>query len=140
MAVRLSKGRVSSGLLIVSLMVFFAAPGPQAAGLIDQPGGRTAAGPVRTPAGGAVAAPAMLGIAFQARLSQEGGGQGGQAYSLADAMRDAIWRKQTAVKLKSLTTEVKLTPPTAAYGGCAQAGPGGDARRGALWAGLGASC
>ncbi len=55
-------------------------------------------------------------------------------------MRDAIWRKQTAVKLKSLTAEATLTPPIAAYGGCALTGPGGDAKRGALWAGLGASC
>ncbi len=47
--------------------------------------------------------PGLLGIAAQAQRSQ-GGGQGYPAYSLADAMRDAIWRKNTAARLKSLTT------------------------------------
>ena len=31
-------------------------------------------------------------------------GTANQAYSLADAMRDAVWRKKTAAKLKTLMT------------------------------------
>ncbi|MEE9210660.1 MAG: hypothetical protein V3U23_09425, partial [Kiloniellales bacterium] len=65
----------------------------------DRPSG----GRVRTRAGEATAAPGLLGIAAQAHRAQRGG-QGNPAYSLADAMRDAIWRKETAARLKSLTT------------------------------------
>ena len=64
----------------------------------DRPNG----GRVRTRVGEATAAPGLLGIAAQAHRAQ-GGGQGNPAYSLADAMRDAIWRKTTAARLKSLT-------------------------------------
>ncbi len=47
--------------------------------------------------------PGLLGIANQAHRAQDPNGQNAQAYSLADAMRDAIWRKNTAARLKSLT-------------------------------------
>ena len=47
--------------------------------------------------------PGLLGIANQAHRAQDPNGRNAQAYSLADAMRDAIWRKQTAARLKSLT-------------------------------------
>ncbi len=48
--------------------------------------------------------PGLLGIANLAHRGQGPDGQNGQAYSLADAMRDAIWRKKTMARLKSLTT------------------------------------
>ncbi len=47
-------------------------------------------------------APGLLGIATQAYRTQASAGTANQAYSLADAMRDAVWRKTTAAKLKSL--------------------------------------
>jgi hypothetical protein len=58
---------------------------------------------VLTSAGQATAVPGLLGIAAQAQRSQRSS-KGDPAYSLADAMRDAIWRKKTAARLKSLTT------------------------------------
>ncbi len=64
----------------------------------DRPNG----GRVRTRFGEATMAPGLLGIAAQAHRAK-GGGQGSPTYSLADAMRDAIWRKETAARLKSLT-------------------------------------
>ncbi len=66
----------------------------------DRPNG----GRVQTKAGEAAALPGLLGIANQARRAQDPDGQNAQAYSLADAMRDAIWRKNTAALLKSMTT------------------------------------
>jgi hypothetical protein len=60
-------------------------------------------GQVQTRFGEATAIPGLLGIAAQTQRMQ-GGGQDAPAYSLADAMRDAIWRKNTAARLKSLTT------------------------------------
>ncbi len=48
------------------------------------------------------AAPGLLGIATQAYRTQASAGTATKAYSLADAMRDAVWRKKTAAKLKSL--------------------------------------
>ncbi len=65
---------------------------------VDRPNG----GRVQTRLGEAAALPGLLSIAAQAQRSQAGG-QGNPAYSLADAMRDAIWRKNTAARLKSLT-------------------------------------
>ncbi len=47
-------------------------------------------------------APGLLGIATQAYRTQASAGTANKAYSLADAMRDAVWRKNTAAKLKSL--------------------------------------
>ena len=47
-------------------------------------------------------APGLLGIATQAYRTQASAGTANKAYSLADAMRDAVWRKKTAAKLKSL--------------------------------------
>ncbi len=79
----------------------------------DRPNG----GRVRTRFGEATAAPGLLGIAAQAHRAQ-GGGQGSPAYSLADAMRDAIWRKETAARLESLT---------ASQSACAE-GAGGTAK------------
>ena len=90
----------------------------------DRPNG----GWVRTRAGAATAAPGLLGIAAQAQRAQ-GGGQGHPAYSLADAMRDAIWRKETAARLKSLT---------ASQSACAE-GAGGTVKS-APSIGLVASC
>jgi hypothetical protein len=66
----------------------------------DRPNG----GRVRTRLGEATAVPGLLGIANQAHRAQNPDGRNAQAYSLADAMRDAIWRKTTAARLKSLTT------------------------------------
>ncbi len=65
----------------------------------DRPNG----GRVQTRFGEATAVPGLLGIASQAHRAQAGG-QGNPVYSLADAMRDAVWRKNTAARLKSLTT------------------------------------
>ncbi len=47
-------------------------------------------------------APGLLGIASQTYRTQASAGTANKAYSLADAMRDAVWRKNTAAKLKSL--------------------------------------
>ncbi len=68
----------------------------------DRPNG----GRVQTRFGEAAAVPGLLGIANQAHRAQDPNGQNAQAYSLADAMRDAIWRKNTAARLKSLTTSL----------------------------------
>ncbi len=65
----------------------------------DRPNG----GRVQTRAGEAAAVPGLLGIANQAYRAQDPNGQNDQTYTLADAMRDAIWRKNTAARLKSLT-------------------------------------
>ncbi len=48
--------------------------------------------------------PGLLGIANLVHSGQEPDGQNDQAYSLAYAMRDAIRRKNTAARLKPLTT------------------------------------
>ena len=50
--------------------------------------------------------PGLLGIANQTIRGRDPNGQNNQAYSLADAMRDAIWRKTTAARLRSLTTSL----------------------------------
>ncbi len=55
-------------------------------------------------AAGKSAAPGLLGIATQAYRTQASAGTANKAYSLADAMRDAVWRKNTAARLKSMTT------------------------------------
>ncbi len=60
-------------------------------------------GRVQTRVGEASAVPGLLGNANPAHRAQDPNGQNAQAYSLADAMRDAIWRKNTAARLKSLT-------------------------------------
>jgi hypothetical protein len=85
-------------------------------------------GRVQTRAGEAAAVPGLLGIAAQAQRAR-GGGQGNPAYSLADAMRDAIWRKTTAARLKSLTT---------AQNACAEGAD--DTAKAAPSIGLTASC
>ncbi len=56
------------------------------------------------------AAPGLLGIATQAYRSQSSAGTANKAYSLADAMRDAVWRKKTAAKLKTLMTARNTCP------------------------------
>jgi hypothetical protein len=79
-------------------------------------------GGVRTGAG---VAPGLLGIAAQARRYQWRD-QGNQAFSLANAMRDAIWRKKTAARLKSITTSqnacaggmARRAPSISLVGGC----------------------
>lgn len=53
-----------------------------------------------------VKVPGLLGIASQAYRSQKlrpGQTVVGKPYSLADAMRDAMWRKKTAAMLRNLT-------------------------------------
>ncbi|MFQ6017984.1 MAG: hypothetical protein ACE5KF_07290 [Kiloniellaceae bacterium] len=52
-----------------------------------------------------VPVPGLLGIAtqaYRANHSKLGGTAARKTYSLADAMRDAVWRKKTAAKLKNL--------------------------------------
>ncbi len=56
--------------------------------------------------GEASALPGLLGIANQVHRAQDSNGLNDQAYYLADAMRDAIWRKTTAARLRSLTTSM----------------------------------
>ncbi len=75
---------------------------------------------------GTSAAPGLLGIASQAYRTQSSAGTANRAYSLADAMRDAVWRKKTAARLKSLMSTQRA---------CA----GGTSRR-APSIGLGAIC
>ncbi len=70
-------------------------------------------------AAGASSAPGLLGIATQAYRTQASAGTANKAYSLADAMRDAVWRKKTAAKLKSLMSTQRA---------CA-GGAGGTSRR-----------
>lgn len=80
----------------------------------DRPNG----GRAKAKAGEGAAVPGLLGIANQVHRARDPNGQNNQAYSLADAMRDAIWRKTTAARLRSLTTStsacakgaVKKTP------------------------------
>ena len=74
-------------------------------------------------------APGLLGIASQTYRTQASAGTANKAYSLADAMRDAVWRKKTAAKLKSLMSTQRA---------CA-GGAGGTSRR-APSIGLGAIC
>lgn len=62
--------------------------------------GRPNGGRVQARSGEAATVPGLLGIATQVHRAQD---QNSQAYSLADAMRDAIWRKRTAARLKALT-------------------------------------
>ena len=76
-----------------------------------------------------IAAPGLLGIATQAYRTQASAGTANQAYSLADAMRDAVWRKTTAAKLKSLMSTQR-----------ACAGGANGTSRGAPSIGLGAFC
>jgi len=64
---------------------------------------RPDAGRAQAKAGEAAAVPGLLGIANQAYRAQDPNGQNDQTYTLADAMRDAIWRKNTANRLKALT-------------------------------------
>ncbi len=73
--------------------------------------------------------PGLLGIATQAYRIQALAGTANKAYSLADAMRDAVWRKNTAAKLESLMSTQRA---------CA-GGADGTSRR-APTIGLGAIC
>ncbi len=50
--------------------------------------------------------PGLLGIDNQTIRVRDRNGKNNQAYSLADSMRDAIWRKTTAARLRSLTTSL----------------------------------
>ena len=79
--------------------------------------------------GTAAAAPGLLGIAAQAYRTQASAGTANQAYSLADAMRDAVWRKTTAARLKSLMSTQR-----------ACAGGANGTSRGAPSIGFGAIC
>ena len=80
-------------------------------------------------AAGGNSAPGLLGIATQAYRIQALAGTANKAYSLADAMRDAVWRKNTAAKLESLMSTQRA---------CARR-PGDTSRR-APSIGLGAIC
>ncbi len=71
-------------------------------------------GRVQTRLGEATAVPGLLGIANQAHRAQDPNGQNAKAYSLADAMRDAVWRKNTAARLKSLTAAQNACSSTTA--------------------------
>ena len=79
--------------------------------------------------GNGTAAPGLFGVATQAYRTQVAAGTANQAYSLADAMRDAVWRKKTAARLKSLMS----TQP-------ACDGEDGGTSRGAPSIGIGAIC
>ena len=74
-------------------------------------------------------APGLLGIAAQTYRIQASAGTANKAYSLADAMRDAVWRKTTAAKLKSLMSTQRA---------CAEGAKGTS--RGAPSIGLAAFC
>ncbi len=74
-------------------------------------------------------APGLLDIATQAYRTQASAGTANKAYSLADAMRDAVWRKNTAAKLKRLMSTQR-----------ACAGGAGDTSRSAPAFWLGATC
>ena len=74
-------------------------------------------------------APGLFRIATQAYRSQASGDTTKKAYSLADAMRDAVWRKKTSAMLKSLMSTQRS---------CAEGAD--DTSRGALSIGLGAIC
>ncbi len=73
--------------------------------------------------------PGLLGIASQAYRGRGAAGTANRSYTLADAMRDAVWRKQTAAKLKSLISTQHA---------CAEGA--GDTSRSAPSIGLGANC
>ncbi len=76
-----------------------------------------------------ISAPGLLGIAAQAYRTQGAAGTANKAYSMADAMRDAVWRKKTAAMLESLMSTQRA---------CAE---GADkTSRGAPSIGLGAIC
>jgi len=75
------------------------------------------------------AVPGLLDIATETYRTQGAAGTANQAYSLADAMRDAVWRKTTAAKLKSLMSTQR-----------ACAGGANGTSRGAPSIGLGAFC
>ncbi len=64
---------------------------------------RPNSGQFQTRLGQASAVPGLLGIANQTHRARDPNGRNEQVYTLADAMRDAIWRKNTAARLKSLT-------------------------------------
>lgn len=60
----------------------------------------------RNGANAANAAPGLLGIADQTYRTQGGAGAvENRDYSLADAMHDAVWRKNTSAKLEILMSQ-----------------------------------
>lgn len=60
----------------------------------------------RKGANAANAAPGLLGIADQTYRTQGGAGAvENRDYSLADAMHDAVWRKNTSAKLEILMSQ-----------------------------------
>ncbi len=65
-------------------------------------------------------APGLLDIASQAYRTQASAGSANKAYSLADAMRDAVWRKKTAAKLKTLMTARNTCPEVEADSGASK--------------------
>ncbi len=83
-------------------------------------------GRFQTRFGEATAVPGLLGIANQTHRATDPNGRNERVYTLADAMRDAIWRKNTAARLKSLTISqsacaggtAKKAPSIGLVGGC----------------------
>ena len=67
--------------------------------LEDFNAGRPNQGRVQTKIGVAIGVAGLLDIMRQVLRAQNGGVPAGQAYMLTDAMRDAIWRKETAARL-----------------------------------------
>ena len=68
----------------------------------DRPNG----GRFETKVGVAIGVPGLLDIARQVLNAQAGGVPSDQAYMLTDAMRDAIWRRETAARLWARATLV----------------------------------
>ncbi len=66
------------------------------------------------------AVPGLLDIAAQAYRIQAAAGTANKTYSLADAMRDAVWRKKTAAKLKTLMTARNTCPEAEANSGASR--------------------
>ncbi len=114
MAAHLFLGRFLS----VVLLVLFGLAGvaradhflthPAAAPLLAEAAPQAAKATARAAKNSANAAPGLLGIATQAYRTQSWAGTANKAYSLADAMRDAVWRKKTAAKLKTLMSARKI--------------------------------
>ena len=64
--------------------------------------------------------PGLLDIATQTYRTQGAAGTANKAYSLADAMRDAVWRKTTAAKLRALMTARNTCPEAEEDSGAAK--------------------
>ena len=70
--------------------------------------------------------PGLLGIATQAYRTQSAPYTAKKTYSLADAMRDAVWRKQTSAKLKGLMSTQRACGADDTSPGASASWLGGD--------------